>query len=75
MSLGTLEELAKLADSISEINQQWTFNIEDSTAKILKTLIREVNELKIANTRNDYRSRPSYKGHTPQRSCSVSHAR
>lgn len=45
-----IEWLVELADKIAEIYQQ---QIVDLTAEMLKTLIKEVNELKIASVKND----------------------
>lgn len=76
MSTGTIEELARLADKISEIDQQrMIVNIvSESTTEILKTLVKEVNELKVAANRNDNRSRSLSTSKT-SRSRSVSRAR
>ncbi|KAF0749387.1 Uncharacterized protein FWK35_00024049, partial [Aphis craccivora] len=76
MSLGTIEELARLADKIAEIDQQRMVvnTVSDSTAEILKTLIKEVNELKVASTRMDNRSRSSSSNRT-SRSRSTSRTR
>lgn len=76
MSSGTIEELARLADKIAEIDQQRMVvnTVSDSTAEILKTLIKEVNELKIASTRMDNRSRSSSSNRT-SRSRSTSRKR
>lgn len=54
VSNGTLEELAKLADKVAEIEIQRTVvsTVSDSTAELLKTLINEVSELKIYNQRS-----------------------
>jgi len=69
MSSGTIEELAKLADKISEIDQQRVVSnaISDSTSEILKTLIKEVNELKLVSTHNDNRSRSESNNRAEQR--------
>lgn len=76
MSSGTIEELAKLADKISEIDQQRVAinAVSDSTSEILKTLIKEVNELKIVSTRNNNRSRSENSNRARQRSRSSSRA-
>lgn len=77
MSSGKIEELARLADKISEIDQQRIVvnTVSDSTAEVLKTLIKEVNELKIASTRMDNRSRSSSSNRTSSRSRSASRTR
>jgi len=51
MSPGTIEELSTLPDKIYEIDQQSVVinAVSDSTSEILKTLIKEVNELKLAS--------------------------
>ncbi|CAI6376849.1 unnamed protein product [Macrosiphum euphorbiae] len=76
MSTGTIEELARLADKISEIDQQRMIvnTVSESTTEILKTLVKEVNELKVAANRNDNRSRSLSTSKT-SRSRSVSRAR
>lgn len=57
MSSGTIEELAKLADKISEIDQQRVVinAVSDSTSEILNTLIKEF-EVELVSARNNNRS-------------------
>jgi len=70
MSPGTIEELSKLADKICEIDQQRVVinAVSDSTSEILKTLIKEVNELKLASNRDNNRSRSLNYNRAKQRS-------